>query len=295
LIKKAETGNEYGATEEARRLASIGHQVANYKLDHRSSTDLNVMLLGDIIQNHLQDARDGSTMAEQFQAAVYLLIQLLGYWATAFKKVTVYCSTGNHGRNTARHQKRAVHEKWDSVETQIYYAIMTAMSPRFPNIKFVIPQTPWVEYETCGHPVFATHGDTVFNPGNPGKTVDVQKLENQVNKANEARVSKKKAPYRIFVAGHVHRALDVYLDSGTTVFTNGPLCPPDGFATSIGIYTGQCGQWLFESTKEHMIGDTRLMRVGEVDDSDESLDEIISPYTKFAQLPQIKVFGKKKK
>jgi len=296
MIKKAETGNEYGAEQEARRLAFIAQQVANYKLDHRDHTNLNVLLLGDIIQNQLHDPRDGTPIAWQMQAAVYLLTQVVGYWASAFKQVTVYCATGNHGRNTSRHKTRASTEKWDSLETEIYYSLKCLFNNTAPNVKVVMPQTPWVDFATLGHHVYATHGDTVFSPGNPGKTVDVQRLEVQVNKANASRVSRRRrqAPYEVFVAGHVHRGLEVYLDSGTTVFINAPLCPPDGFANSIGIYNTQCGQWLWETTNEYAIGDHRLIRVGEEQDKDRKLDKIIKPFMSFGQVAEIKKFERDK-
>ena len=87
----------------------------------------------------------------------------------------------------------------------------------------------------------------------------------------------------------------VYLDSGTTVFTNAPLCPPDAFAVSIGVNSTQCGSWIWESTKAHVIGDSRLMLVGEKEDNDASLDQIIRPYKEWSQMPVVATFGKRSK
>jgi hypothetical protein len=69
-----------------------------------------------------------------------------------------------------------------------------------------------------------------------------------------------------------------HLPGGTIVITNGCLLPPDAYAESIGIFDTACGQWMFESVAGHMVGDARFITVGEHNDKDASLDDIIAPF-----------------
>lgn len=275
-IEKRETGQlDFGIKEESRRLARVTKEVIGYKPQYRNETSLNVLLLGDIIQNSLHDARDGAPLAEQSARAIYLLSQMLGQFSAAFPKVNVYCNTGNHGRNTGRHHGRAVNQKWDSIETIIAYALKTA-SHNLKNVNFFIPKTPYVTYEVFGSKFFATHGDTVLNPGYPGKAINVGSIEAQINKINSSLEDKEE--YSVFVVGHVHTASTTHLANGASLITNGPLVPSDEFAVSIGLMEVSCGQMLVESVKNFPVGDVRYIRVSITDDKDASLDKIIAPY-----------------
>jgi len=278
-IQLADTGRAYGSREEARRTARLCKTIAEYKLDHRGETKLNVYIDGDIIQNSLHDPRDGSPLAEQAAAAIHILTQALAYLASAFPEVEVYCSTGNHGRNTARHSGRAVHGKWDSIETIIYYGIKKAVG-HFKNIVgFHIPRSPWFVVEALGHKFFGTHGDGFFNPGNPGNNIQVAKLESQSNRWNAALPDNKE--YRVFMVGHVHTPTATWMPNGAALLVNGALCPPDGFAQSLPIPEATCGQWMWETTRAYPVGDLRLITVGLEDDKDETLDSIIKPFEDF--------------
>jgi hypothetical protein len=275
-IKKSETGQlDFGITEESRRLARITKEVMGYKPQYRAETTLNVLLLGDLIQNSLHDARDGAPLAEQAARAIHLLSQMIGHFSNSYPSVTVYCNTGNHGRNTGRHHGRAVNQKWDSIETIIGYSLKTAASS-LKNVKFVIPKTPYVTYDVFGKKVFATHGDTVLNPGYPGKAINVGSIEAQINKINSSLNDTDE--YSVFYVGHVHTASTTHLANGSVLITNGPMVPSDEFAVSIGLMEVACGQMLTESVKDFPVGDTRYIRVSEKDDKDSSLDSIIVPF-----------------
>jgi hypothetical protein len=275
-IKKRETGQlDFGKTEEARRLAKITKEIIDYKRQYRDSTVVNLLLLGDIIQNSLHDQRDGAPTAEQSARAIFLLSQAISQIASSFPEVNVYCNTGNHGRNTGRHHGRAVNQKWDSVETIIYYALKNSFKD-VSNVKFHLPQTPYVTYEVFGKKIFATHGDTVLNPGYPNKVIKTSTLEGQINRINATLDDKDE--YAVFIVGHVHVGSITHLSNGTVMITNGALVPSDEFAVSIGLLENSCGQYMFESVKEFPVGDTRFIRVSHKDDTDSSLDKIIQPF-----------------
>lgn len=276
-ISKRETGGlDFGKVEEARRLARIVQEVIEYKPQYRNETELNVILLGDMIQNQLHDARDGAPMAEQVCRAIHLVSQALIHFSNHFPKVTIYCNTGNHGRNGVRHHKRAVNQKWDSLETIVYFALKDAFK-NVKNIKFELPLTPYVTYEVFDKKIFATHGDTVLKPGYPGKAINVGSLENQINKINATLNDN--AEYSVFIVGHVHTASTTHLANGAVMITNGALVPSDEFAVSIGLLENSCGQYLFESVPGFPVGDMRFIRVNSKDDKNKELDKIIQKFS----------------
>lgn len=275
-IHKTETGNlDFGKTEESRRLARIVKDTCDYKLLYRKETKLNVLLLGDIIQNQLHDARDGAPAAEQCGRAIYLLTQAIAQFSANFPSVTIYCNTGNHGRNTGRHHGRAVNQKWDSLEQIVYFAIRESCKG-MKNVKFVIPKTPYVVYEVFGKKVFATHGDSVLNVGYPGKAINTGRLETQVNRFNASLSDREE--YSVLVVGHVHTASITHLSNGAVTITNGAMVPVDEYAVSIGLMETTSGQYMFESTEGFPVGDCRYIKVSVKDDKDSNLDKVIKSW-----------------
>jgi hypothetical protein len=279
LLDPREVPVGFGPVEEARRLAALCVQAAEYKRDHRDETSLVINLAGDIIQGLLgHDPRDGAPLAEQVAAALFLLKQAIGFLAGEFKLVEVNCVPGNHGRNIARHQGRATHQKWDSVENMLYSALKVAFMD-VPNVRFNIPYTPYVVYDVFDKKVFVTHGDTVLKPGNPSSSIDVKSIRSQINEFNAVRKDKDKVS--LFAVGHVHTASLVHLAGGVMFMSNGALVPVDPFAQSVGVFDTTCGQQMWESVPGRVVGDTRFVVVDETTDKDKALDKIIRPFTGF--------------
>lgn len=278
-IKKEETGRlDYGTKEEARRFAKIIEETIDYKITHRDETHLNVLLLGDLIENQLHDPADGAAITEQFARCLHLIGQGLAQLSSAFPSITVYCTTGNHGRNTSRHKTRAISQKWDSIETMIYVALKAKMM-NCSNVKFVIPKTPYIVYEVFGKKIFVTHGDTVLTVGNPSNNIKTGTLEDKINTINAALSDKEE--YSVFVIGHHHVGSCIHLSNGAVLLTNGPLVPPNEFAISLGLFEAACGQYIFESVDGYPVGDIRYIKVGSNDDSNKELDKIIKSWEGF--------------
>ena len=277
LLNGREHPIPFGAVEEARRLAQVILQTVEYKPQYRKNTLLNLHLLGDIIQGQLHDMRDGAPLAEQCAAAIWLLSQAISYLAQYFPEIRIRCATGNHGRFLHRHQQRAIHQKWDSAETVIYFALKQA-SAHLPNVKFEIVYTPYYAYQCFDKKAFATHGDTVLNPGNPGSNIQTGSLEQQIDRINAALPDKDE--YALFFVGHVHIGNVTWLPNGARLITNGCLIPPDDFSIGgLGRFESTCGQMLWESVKGHIVGDVRFITVDRTIDKDRSLDKIIHPFT----------------
>lgn len=266
---------EYGIPQESRRFAKVILEACQFKRQYRAESSLNLLLGGDMFQGQLHDLRDGAPLAEQIARTIFYIEQAVRVLASEYPEVRVYCATGNHGRNQNRHKKLATNQKHDSLETVIYYAVKQATAD-CKNVFWFIPKTPYVEFDMCGATGFMTHGDTVLRPGNPGKSINVKAVESKINQINAARPGKE---YSVFVMGHVHVGSVVRLQGNKRVMvTNGCLIPPDGFATSLGIFEGNCGQFIWESVAGHPFGDSRFLEVDAVTDADESLNQVIKPW-----------------
>jgi hypothetical protein len=269
----------YDFEEEARAMASVLVRLCQFKLDYRAETDLIIWLGGDLTRGKIHDRQAGRAGAEQACDAMWLLTQFIRVAAGNFKKVTVYCSTGNHDRDEARSHGTAFEEKWDSRGTTIYYGIKLAVQ-HLPNVQVFIPRTPYCEWEVFGRRVYATHGDTNLNPGNPSRTVDVGNIYRQMTNINLAEFQAGRKQYEAFMCGHVHQGMHLPLPSGELVI-NPALIPIDGYTRGIGIANTKFGQVMFESTPEHVVGDLRFTFVdGEVF-KDKSLDRVIAPFKDF--------------
>jgi hypothetical protein len=271
---------QYGWQEEARRLAKITKEIAEYKIQYRDTTHLNINLIGDIIQGILDhDPRDGAPLAEQCGAAMHLLIQSITFLAHHFPKVTVRCVPGNHGRNVSRHKARAMHAKWDSFENIVYSGIKAGVA-YLPNVTVEIPYTPFYIYGSLGHYVMATHGDTFIEVGNPGSLINTKNINLKMNEINATRPPNQRV--EVFASGHVHIASRTRLPSGVVAMTNGALIPPDGFMVNgIGRIDSTCSQTVWESTEQYAAGDYRELTVDVVTDKDATLDKIIKPFEVF--------------
>lgn len=264
----------YGFVEEARRLSSVMVRILDSHPD-KSKRTLRIHLLGDIIQGQLHDPRDGEPMADQVCDAIFLLSQFIGTLASAFHTVHVYCSTGNHGRNTARHKERAVLQKYDSLETIVYFALQ--QSCKSPNLHFHIPKLPYYLAESGGVVVLGTHGDTVIPSGNPGRSVSVERMDSYANRLVSHLDSIGGPIPSVFVVGHAHTPTVVYLGDGKTFIVNGSLVPSDPYGQSIGYLTNTCGQVMFE-THPDGVRNWTLLRVGPSEDVDTGLDAHIQSY-----------------
>jgi hypothetical protein len=273
-IDPEEVNHRYGPEEESRAFGKVVQEIAEYKTQYRDQTTLKLNIIGDIIQNQLHDAREGAPLASQFASATFYLSQAVTYLAQHFPQVDVHCAVGNHGRNVWRHRDRAVQQKWDSIESMIYYSASVATSG-LKNVKWLLNKKPYYTVELFDKTAFFTHGDTVLKPGYPGNAINVKGLYQQICKWNAAR--NVGGPFSLFGVGHVHFGSMTHMPGGITMLTNGCLVPPDAYAVSIGSPDVTCGQWLFESVESYPVGDTRFINVDDAKDHPE-FNQIIQPY-----------------
>jgi hypothetical protein len=275
-LDKEECPLQYSTIEESRRFGKVALQTADYKPNYRHKSKLIIHLIGDLIQGNVHDPREGTILVDQFAAATQYIIQFIMYEAGAYPRVEVYFTPGNHGRNVNRHPDQPIQQKYDSFETMIYIAVQKAIKASgLKNVKFSNTKRPYYTVDVFGNKVFATHGDTVFNIGNPGKSIDTKSFFHQICRWNSAKNIG--GPFKLFIAGHMHIASITNLPGEIIMMTNGCLVPPDSYALSIGIPDAINGQYLFESTKDYVCGDQRFVRVSDAD-NDSEYNRIIKPY-----------------
>lgn len=279
MIDPQECPIEYGPVQESRRLAKVVAQVSDYKRQFRHETKLRVKILGDMFQNQLHDQREGSPLTDQFAATLHYLLQALLFWSQEYSSVEVFCVPGNHGRNKARHMERGVQQKWDAIETMVYYSLKRGLEAAgAANIKVNIGKRPYIIEELFDKKAFWTHGDTVLKPGYPGRSINVKDLYQQICRWNAAR--NVEGPFHLFGVGHVHFGSITNMPGEVVMLTNGCLVPPDPFSLSIGAPDVTCGQYMFESVRGYAMGDQRFINVDDADDRPE-LNKIITPYKSF--------------
>jgi predicted phosphodiesterase len=266
--------NEFSWEIAARRTALFMEQIANYKPQYRQDTDCVLMVNGDIIAGVIHDQEwFADLLATQFSGALSILSQGISYLGQHFKSVRVYCTTGNHGRAMHKSSKdRAMTHKWDSYETMLFIALKQVLEVKHKNIQVEIPQAPYAILDTQGHKIFVTHGDTVINVGNPGKALNIGSISNQINKvcAGLGKID-------VVTVGHTHSPVIALLDNGVHFVNNGCLSGLDGFANGIGIFDSHPTQILWEATKEHAVGDARMIQLKSAD-KNVSLEKIIAPF-----------------
>ena len=273
-IDDGETGgiNKFGFLEASRRIAYFIQEVVNYKKHHRNESDLIIALNGDLGAGIIHDQESYPPMTTQFAAIVHMLSQGISYAANFYNNVKVVCTTGNHLRSMHKSNKgRQFKQKYDGFHTKSHIALKYALN-QHKNIEFIIPESPFALVDIQGHKYMFTHGDTVINPGNVGKTVSTESLKNKINDLISGL-----GQIDVVVCGHVHVGLLTLLNNGTYLITNGCLSGVDEFAVGIGITKNMPMQQIFEVIPNHQVGDMRFVRLHDAD-KDQTLDKIIKPF-----------------
>ena len=271
--------NEYNWLAASRRTALFCKQIVEYKEVYRDETDLVLQINGDIIAGIIHDQEWGvDVITEQVVGAVRILTQAVSYLAQNFKKVKVVCTPGNHGRVMHKANKgRQTSHKWDSFETIIHESLKAVVEAHCPNVEFDIPVSGYALYKIQGHYTFQTHGDTIINVGNPGKSISMKSINDQLNSVNVSGMVPEGEQIKVLCVGHVHVPTVQSLQGGGTAVINGTLSGLDAFAQAIGIFSSNPTQVLYECTKAYPVGDIRFVQVARAD-KDSSLDKIIEPY-----------------
>lgn len=282
-VSSAELGgkNEFNWNIAARRFGFIMEQLETYKMELRSLHEEVVFLLGgDLIGGiiHNQEGPDYDLITFQVNGALSYFIQAFEHIKAFYPKIRVVCQPGNHGRMMHKQSKdRALSQKYDSFENIIFYALSRYFQ-NDPKVEIIVPKTPYAEVTVQGHRIFMTHGDGVFVTGNPGKSINTDNIDKQIQRVNAEERNKNRKPFELFVFGHVHQPAHFLVSSGAHVIINGSMIGTDSFAQGVGIMSNNPVQVVWEMNSKFAVGDSRWLFVAEAD-KEKRLEKIIKPYS----------------
>lgn len=279
--------NSFDFREACRRFAFYCKQVAEYKQHKRGQVSkLNLVLNGDLIAGliHGLETKGIHLMVHQVNAAVHIFTHVVNYLAQYYPAIEVHGIAGNHDRGIHKEGgKRPVGEVYDSYANIIFYALSTAFR-NSPQITFNFPKTAYGFINLpAGRAMFA-HGDHIFSSalGNPGKSINIKAMTEAIRVFNMGEIAKGQEPVKLLLFGHVHTYAHFITSDGVEVYVSPSLVGLDAFAHSLTINNNFTAQPVFESTKDFILGDSRLIRLNSADDNSE-LDKIIPTYNKELQ------------
>ena len=265
IVKKNHNGgiNEYDNTIAARRTAYFFWQIAEYAKPNIESTNLVLLINGDIFAGVIHDAEGVELLSQQFKMVITILGQGITYLANKFQNVSVRVTSGNHDRTVIEKDKgRAIVNKFDSYATMAYLSLQRELK-QYKNISFHIDEKPFLDFKVFDYRIYATHGDTMFNVGVPSKNIKMNEISAQINRINNSDLVKDKK-FDMFFLAHMHTPVVTTAEGGEYVFINGSLIGLDSFAQSIGINVNKPIQQFVELTKKH-IGNLRFCSLQEAD------------------------------
>lgn len=266
-----------------RRTAFLAQQVIDYKIEKRSEVkQLHVVLNGDILQGAIHDltARTAELIAFQQIGAMHILTHFISAVAQHYPKVIVHGISGNHDDMPHRREGgRVTSHKYDSFVSPVFAGLSLAFK-NCKHISFNFPKSLFIDINLPGGRMLVTHGDTMFSRqlGNPGSSLNIAGLSDAINRFNTGEINKGNSPFKLMLFGHVHNHVHFTTFDGVKVYIPPSLSGIDSYAHSLGINNNQSGQLIFESTKNHILGDARLVDLLRADSNDE-LDKIIPVYT----------------
>jgi len=276
--------NSFDFKEAGRRFAFFAKEVCNYKLHARSETKkLHLILNGDLIAGiiHGTSTRSIHLLTHQMNAAVHIFGNTIAHLAKDFNEIEVHGIAGNHCRLVHKeHGKRAIAEVYDSYANIIFYAL-SAMFSNNKQISFNFPKTPYGFIDLPAGRAMYVHGDHIFSKylGNPGTTINVKSLSSAIKDFNAGEVAQGRKAVKLILFAHVHCYAHFITNDGVEVYISPSLSGLDQFAHSLTINNNFVAQPVFESTKEYIMGDSRLIRLNNAD-KDATLDKIIPEYKK---------------
>lgn len=276
--------NEFDFKQACRRFAFYVKQVINYKKHKRSQVSkLHLVLNGDLIAGliHGLDTKGIHLMVHQVNAAVHIFTHVISNLAKEYPKLEIHGIAGNHCRAVHKnHGQRAVSEVYDSYANLIFYSLSTAFRNN-KQIGFNFPKTPYGFIDLPAGRAMYVHGDHIFSSslGNPGKAINVKGLSGAIRDFNAGEIAKGNKPVKLILFGHVHTFAHFITTDGVEVYISPSLSGLDAFAHSLTINNTFSAQPVFESTKDFILGDCRLIRLDGADE-DKELDKIIPIYNK---------------
>jgi hypothetical protein len=215
--------------------------------------ELVVLSLGDSTSGEIHDAERTSAFGNQFKntlAIGALHASMYRELAAVFPKVTVVCTSGNHGRRTDRKEyKGGAHNNWDYMVNKVAQTHLNDQS----NVSFIIPNSWDVIQDIRGYGFHCSHGDDVASNGsNPW--IGLKNL----HKTNSGihRGTGQSQPFRgadaidYYCIGH-HHTQGIVDGNGCGFICNGAWLGTDAYAYQSMRVAGRPQQVIFGVHKDH--------------------------------------------
>lgn len=277
-------GNSFDFKEACRRFAFYTKQVASYKKHKRDQVaKLHLILNGDLLAGiiHGLETKGIHLLVHQINAAVHIFTHVITNLAKEYSEIQIHGIAGNHDRVIHKdHGKRPVSEVYDSYANMIFYSLSVAFRNN-PEVTFNFPKTAYGFINLPAGRAMYAHGDHIFSKalGYPGNSINVKGLSAAIRDFNAGEIAKGKEPIKLLLLAHVHTFAHFITSDGVEVYIAPSLVGLDAFAHSLTHNQSFVAQAVFESTKDFILGDSRLVRLSAAD-TDESLDQIIPTYNK---------------
>lgn len=275
--------NKFDWPEACRRVAMVVRETIDFKPHTREEVEtVHLVLNGDSLAGtiHGMNTKGIDMFVHQLNGTMHILTYVISHLLQNFKNVKVTGISGNHedAMHKREHGKRVITEKYDSYINTTYFALSSVFRDN-KRVDFNFPKTPYAFIDLPGGRTMVAHGDVVFSKqlGNPGTNINVKGLSEEIRKFNSNEVARGKAPIKLVLFGHTHCMAHFITSDGVEVYNAPSLSGVDGYAHSLNINNNFIGQVVFESTKDFVLGDHRLVRVNKAD-NDKTLDAIIPPF-----------------
>lgn len=275
--------NKFGWQEACRRTAMVLRETIDFKPHTRAEVEkVHLVLNGDLIAGliHGLNTKGIDLFVYQMNGAVHILAHFVSHLLANFKDVEVHGVVGNHSE--AIHKREGGHrvttEHFDSYANVLFFGLSTAFKDN-PRVKFNFPKTPYAFIDLPAGRMMIAHGHSIFSKqlGNPGTSVNVKSLSDSIRKFNSGEIALGRKPVKLVLFGHTHTHCHFVTGDDLEVYVAPSLSGTDGYAHGLNINTNFVGQVVFESVKDIILADHRLVRVNKAD-KDSTLDTLIPTY-----------------
>lgn len=244
--------NEFNADVLARRVWRVIQSVRSIADRLRAGgyrfPKLIVAANGDMISGTIHEVERHSDAPNVIQAAIgcgLLLAESLRDLAASFEDITVYGTSGNHGRlpDHRRVSQKDPSRSWDYL---IYAVAQTALA-EVKNVKFVLPDSYSVVYPVEGWNIYQGHGHDIKSWQN----IPFYGISRAATGLNALRVAAGK-PIHYFLFSHFHNPGSITAPGGE-YFVNGSLIGGTEYSVNgLGRADRPC-QWLLGVHRDHGI------------------------------------------
>ena len=183
--------------------------------------ELIVPMLGDMVSGDIHEELARTNIDNcigQMIRGANLISQALMLLAPHFKKITVPCVVGNHGRMTRKPPMKDKYMDWD----YMLYQWLAAYLRNQKNVTFSIPKTFLNSFEVCNRKILIMHGDSISGAGSnmaitravTGLRAFLQFRQTLEDDMASTEISDLTSQFDSVMMGHFHRIDEIDIGTG---------------------------------------------------------------------------------